>query len=94
MIRTLLAVLLILVVLHSCNKKQSCNDQIAASIDQLVTENNIPGLNLSIIYADGKQENYSAGLADVENMEKLTEQHVLFSGSIGKIYMERLNSTV
>ena len=40
-------------------------ENITKAIDQLVKENNIPGINLSIIFKDGKQENYSSGYAGI-----------------------------
>lgn len=55
-------------------------------LNQLIEENNIPGINFSIIYGDGMQKNYSAGYADMEAKHKLNPQHVIFSGSIGKTY--------
>ena len=63
---------------------------ITNTIDQVVKENNIPGLNLSILFKDGKQINCSSGYADLENKIKLTSNHVLFSGSIGKTYAAAL----
>lgn len=45
-----------------------------------------PGMNYSIIYPDGVQENYSAGFADLETGEKMMPGHAMFSGSIGKTY--------
>ena len=61
-------------------------ESIQARMDELVKENGLPGLNFSIIYADGTQENYSAGLADKENDLKMTTNKVMFSGSIGKTF--------
>ena len=55
-------------------------------LDELVKMNNIPGLNFSIINKNGQQFNYSSGFADTTNMVKLNENHVLFSGSVGKTY--------
>lgn len=55
-------------------------------IDSLVAKNDLPGLNLSIISDNGRQENYSSGYADIETRSDLNADHVLFSGSIGKTY--------
>ena len=55
-------------------------------LDELVIQNHIPGLNFSIIYDNGDQYDYSSGFADTTNKVKLTPEHVLFSGSVGKTY--------
>lgn len=55
-------------------------------LDELVKMNHIPGLNFSIICENGNQYNYSSGYADTLNKVKLTPEHVLFSGSVGKTY--------
>ena len=84
----LVALFLVFIVLFACNNESSnnSNDPIPGILEQLVKENNIPGLNLSIIRKDGTQQNYSSGLANLETKEKLNSEHVLFSGSIGKTY--------
>ena len=66
--------------------KQKSNSEIARIGNELVVENNIPGFNLSIIYKNGSQENYSFGFADVKNKVELNSEDVMFSGSIGKTY--------
>ena len=79
--------LFIFLMFLSCQSPQDVTDKkITQCINQLVEENQIPGLNLSIIQKDGKQFNYSSGFADVEKRTGLNEEHVLFSGSIGKTY--------
>lgn len=71
----------------SQNKKQDpSSETIQLRIDQLLAENEVPGINLSIIFENGKQENFSSGLANVEKGIPLSSDHVLFSGSIGKTY--------
>ena len=85
-IRLISVFLLFAFVLQSCNLKQQRNPELQGALDQLVTENSVPGINFSIIYADGSQENYSSGLADTDTQLKLNENHVMFSGSIGKTY--------
>lgn len=62
------------------------NPDIIKVVDQLVEQNELPGLNFSLIDAEGNQENYSSGMADIEENRLLTPDHVLFSGSIGKTY--------
>lgn len=72
----------------ACNsaEKDKNNSEIERIANELVAENNIPGLNLSIVYKDGKQQNYSFGYADIQNKNELNSEHVMFSGSIGKTY--------
>lgn len=75
----------------SCNStksvvKNSLNKTVHAKIEQLVQEYKLPGLNFSVIYPNGQQENYSSGFSDVEKQILLTTDHLFFSGSIGKTY--------
>ena len=62
------------------------NWNISATLDSLVAENGIPGLNMSIIDRNGVQRNFSSGFADIENSIKMAPGNVMFSGSIGKTY--------
>ena len=84
---TILAAILFAVTfsLKSCNC-QPQTERIEQTINQLVFENEIPGLNLSIIDSLGNQSNFSAGYADQETKTDLTQNHIMFSGSIGKTY--------
>ncbi len=66
--------------------KQNQNQTIQNTLNSLVSENYLPGLNFSIIYKDGEQENYSAGLADVERGINMDGDKVMFTGSIGKTF--------
>lgn len=62
-------------------------DAVDKKMSELLEINNTPGMNFSIIYPDGVQKNYSAGFADIDKKEKMTPEHCMFSGSIGKTYM-------
>jgi D-alanyl-D-alanine carboxypeptidase len=67
----------------------SCTNEknvVQEKMDILVIQNQIPGLNFSIIDDHGIQKNYSSGYADTIKGIILTQNHVLFSGSIGKTY--------
>lgn len=82
---------ILIFLLVSCNSTKSViknplNKTVQAKIEQLVQEYELPGLNFSIIYANGQQENYSSGFSDVEKKIPLTTDHLFFSGSIGKTY--------
>lgn len=82
----LLAALIISCASSSDKTNESGSKLINNKIDQLVRENQIPGLILSIIYQDGKQENYSCGFANLTDSLKMNAEIVMFSGSIGKTY--------
>jgi D-alanyl-D-alanine carboxypeptidase len=80
-----------ILLFNSCNypgKETAIERQsrITKAVEELLSENEIPGLNVSIIFKNGKQENYSAGYANINNEVKLNRMHILFSGSIGKTY--------
>ncbi len=62
-------------------------DAVDKKMAELLEVNNTPGMNFSIIYPNGDQKNYSAGYADIEKKEKMTPEHCMFSGSIGKTYV-------
>jgi len=85
---SILSKILVIVILISCNSNKDSleNNKIQNQLDDLVIENNLPGLNFSIIYENGEQENYSSGYADTIKKTNLNAQHVLFSGSVGKTY--------
>jgi len=59
-------------------------------VEQKLTElrelANAPGINFSIILPTGLQTDYSEGYADLAGREKMTPDHSMFSGSIGKTY--------
>jgi D-alanyl-D-alanine carboxypeptidase len=60
--------------------------QVQSALDILVSENNIPGLNVSF-YKDKRLSNFSTGFSDVNEQRYLTADHKLLSGSIGKTYL-------
>lgn len=91
MFRLLLAFIVFIWTLTGCQSgnpetADTTNPQITQTLNELVEENKLPGLNFSVIYASGRQENYSSGQADITGQLPLTPDHVLFSGSIGKTY--------
>lgn len=66
--------------------ENSFRKSIQDSLDYLVKEQHLPGINFSIILKEGKQFNFSSGMSDTLNKVNLTPEHVMFSGSIGKTY--------
>jgi len=86
-----LFLLLFALAIFGCKDAISQNEtkqrpEVQALLDSLVKEQKIPGLNFSIILADGSEEHYSSGMEDIENTIELKPDRVLFSGSIGKTY--------
>lgn len=85
-------IVLCLFFFHSCNTIENKNRStkevklVQETIDQLVKDNDIPGLNFSIINEGGIIENYSSGYADKETKQLLSKENTMFSGSIGKTY--------
>lgn len=55
-------------------------------LDSIVQLLDMPGAKFSIIFQDGRQENYATGYSDSIRKERMNLQHVMFSGSIGKTY--------
>lgn len=66
------------------------SDRIVVVLDSLVRANGLPGANLSMVAVDKEIKNYSSGYADLEEEIKINENHLLFSGSIGKTYAAAL----
>lgn len=61
-------------------------DDVENKLSELLKISNAPGINFSVINANGDHQDYSAGYADIENNVKMTPEHAMFSGSIGKTY--------
>ena len=90
MFKTILTAIIISIIFTSCEdvkqKSSSGPDKVSETLDKLITENNIPGINFSVIYNNGEQENFSGGFADVEKKALMKPDHLMFSGSVGKTY--------
>lgn len=81
--RLILTVVFLSTILISCGSVQQPEQQ---RLNEIVLQYNIPGINVSVIHANGHQESWSAGYADTLLKTDLNAEHVLFSGSIGKTY--------
>lgn len=55
-------------------------------LETLVVENEIPGLNFSVIDQDHRQYDFSAGYENVARKSPMRPDKLMFSGSIGKTY--------
>lgn len=60
--------------------------QIQESLEGLVINNDIPGINFSYIDKNNNQYDFSAGFEDINKRIKLNRAHTMFSGSVGKTY--------
>ena len=80
---------ILLLKFTSCSadsQSQDLKDSIETRMEELIMQNDLPGMSFSIIYAGDKQIKCSAGYADIEKEILLSPEHVMFSGSIGKTY--------
>lgn len=87
----LLTLLVTIYLLPGCqtadeSKLTGKQKKVIQTMEQLIRDNNIPGMNVSVIDANGKLENFSKGYADKDKKIKLNADHVLFTGSIGKTF--------
>jgi D-alanyl-D-alanine carboxypeptidase len=79
-------ILLLLTYCSTNSESQALKESFENRLEELVLQNDLPGINFSIIYPDGDQFDCSAGFADTEKEILLDTEHVMFSGSIGKTY--------
>ncbi len=83
-------IIAIIGLLTACNfQSGQTNEQVSniqKKIDSLVVDNQLPGMNFSVIFANGEQKNFSSGYANKETKTKMFGEHLMFSGSIGKTY--------
>ncbi|MEM6803668.1 MAG: serine hydrolase domain-containing protein [Bacteroidota bacterium] len=63
---------------------------IQEKMEELIQNNDLPGMNFSWISPKGKLHAYSAGFSDKETQMPLSTKNTLFSGSIGKTYAAAL----
>lgn len=89
-VKQFLAIFLLFLIVIGCNNSDRntswSGDAVQHVLDSLVFANDLPGANFSVVLSDLSEHAYSAGLADMEQQLKMTSDHVLFSGSIGKTY--------
>lgn len=90
MTQLFLGVFLLITLSFGCNNSEKISsqrgDRFQFVLDSLVTANELPGANFSVILSDQTMHNFSSGFADLENQLQMTSDQVLFSGSIGKTY--------
>jgi len=60
--------------------------QVTEQLSGIIADAKIPGISVSVI-SKGQQQNYLAGLADVEDSIVLTQKHRMPLGSIGKTFV-------
>lgn len=66
--------------------ESSITEALQAQLETFAAMDAVPGVCLAVSFADGRQISLASGFADVETQEKMTVQHRLMSGSIGKTY--------
>lgn len=77
----------------ACSSTRSLQTQspvIQSKLEALLAAHELPGMNVSLVYADGKAEDYALGFADVEAQTPNNPAYKLLSGSIGKTYAAAL----
>lgn len=86
--RLFLILLFLLATTISCQEKKlkELEQILQVELDKITSHEQIPGANLSIALPDDKRLSVTSGWADVEKAQKMTTEHVLFSGSVGKTY--------
>jgi D-alanyl-D-alanine carboxypeptidase len=87
--KNLLLLLIFVVLTNACSTSKHAvhqNESIQYKIEELRRANELPGINCSIIFKDGRIEDYAVGYADVENNIPNHVTDKLLSGSIGKTY--------
>ena len=57
---------------------------------QITQNKQVPGASLAVVLSNDKVLALVSGFSDVEKAEKMTPQHLLFSGSVGKTYVMAL----
>lgn len=71
----------------SCQSLQDKKEtQIKSELQKIITENNIPGINLAISMPNGEIWTISEGYSDKEKKEPMKPADVMFSGSTGKTF--------
>lgn len=63
---------------------------IEQKLEALRVENELPGINFSVTYPDGRTSDFAVGFADMENQLPNRTDFKLLSGSIGKTYAAAL----
>lgn len=77
---------LIILLLFTIVNLSQTKSYVEEKLKELSEQNELPGINFSIIDANNTQRDYSFGFADKHLKQNLTPHNFLFSGSIGKTY--------
>jgi D-alanyl-D-alanine carboxypeptidase len=90
MTKPFLSAFLLVIIAFGCANSDKISsqgtDRVQLVLDSLVTANELPGANFSVILSNQSMFHYSSGFAVMEKQQKMTSEHILFSGSIGKTY--------
>jgi len=92
--RSLIAILILILISFSFSGDH-VNDptlisKLQAELDSIAFDPDIPGICVAIVLPDNTVIPLASGLADREKAIKMTTNHKLFTGSIGKTYVAAL----
>jgi len=81
----------ILLLASACKtlEQKSIEDQsvvVQTTLDSIVLQNEIPGINFSYINSKNQVQNFSSGYENISIKSILNSSHTMFSGSVGKTY--------
>jgi len=88
--KRLISYLLLVFFFVSCSNPKSLKEELQQSLDQIITDAQVPGATFSVVLPDNKVISLASGLADKEKNIRMKSNDRMFSGSIGKQYCAAL----
>ncbi len=91
--RNAFLIVLLTSVFHTCLSQDvytNLEAQLQKSLDQIVSENNIPGITFSLRFDAENTINLASGFDDKELKKKLGASSRMFSGSVGKLFVSAI----
>lgn len=86
--RRIIVFLFTATLIYSCSKKpkSGLESDLKIELKKIISENNIPGINLAIVMPDNEVITVSAGYSDKEKQILMKPEDKMFSGSTGKTF--------
>ncbi|HAF27949.1 MAG TPA: hypothetical protein DCG75_02780 [Bacteroidales bacterium] len=86
--RKILTFLFIASLIYSCSikPKSGLESDLKTELEKIISENNIPGINLAIVMPNNEIIAVSAGYSDKEKQILMKPEDVMLSGSTGKTF--------
>lgn len=86
--RKILMLILTTTLIYSCSNKtiSVLESELKAELEKIISENNIPGINLAIVLPGNEIVSVSAGYSDKEKQILMKPEDKMFSGSTGKTF--------